>query len=72
MFILRILLFAGLFYLIFRLVRSYFSGLATANTPAEEEGPTLVCCASCQTWIPPESAIIRGDKPFCSDKCLPS
>ncbi|MBF0357130.1 MAG: hypothetical protein HQL70_00910 [Magnetococcales bacterium] len=68
--IVRILLLA---LLIFGLVRvlQYFIRRVTGPASQSEtmEGPELLQCIKCGTWIPKENSIIQEGEPYCSEQC---
>jgi hypothetical protein len=61
---------AGLFYLLYRLFRHFFSPPPVVKEV--EGGPTLVSCSQCDTWVPQESALRQEERIYCSQKCIDS
>ncbi|MBF0273208.1 MAG: hypothetical protein HQL98_14250 [Magnetococcales bacterium] len=69
MFLLRLLLLLATAYLFYRLVRSLLPRPRSQELPRGGSATPLVRCAQCATLIPPDSAITRGERLFCSETC---
>ncbi|MBF0447683.1 MAG: hypothetical protein HQL67_05735 [Magnetococcales bacterium] len=65
MFIVRLLLLAGIFYLIYRIAWPFFKN----STLEGEEKPVLVQCGRCQTWVPKQEILQQGNGALCCQEC---
>ncbi|MBF0213723.1 MAG: hypothetical protein HQM00_09200 [Magnetococcales bacterium] len=68
MILIRMLTLLAIGYGIYRLVRHFRTRPQERLTTPGSTRP-LVRCSRCDTLIPPENALIRGDRLFCSEKC---